>query len=67
MRGSPVSPNNVLEKKEKKVCVLGKGCGHLTSASELNLRQLGVRRGASRGRVLPIPPFDHKIKGYTPL
>ena len=55
----PVSPNNVLEKKEK-VCVLGKGCGHLASASELKLVQFGARGGASRGSVFPIPPFDQK-------
>ena len=49
VRRGPVSPNNVLEKK--KVCVLGKVCGHLASASELNLGQSGARAGASRGRV----------------
>ena len=54
-------------RKKKKVCVLLKGCGHLASASELNLEQFEARGGASRGRVLPLPPFDHKIKGYTPL
>ena len=32
VRGGPVSPKNV---RKKKVCVLGKGCGHLASASEL--------------------------------
>ena len=66
VRRGPVSPNNVFEKR-RKVCVLGKGCGHLTSASELNLGQFGARGGASRGRFLPIPPFDHKRRGYTPL
>ena len=49
------------------MCVLGKGCAHLASASELNLGQLAARGGASRGHVLPIPPFDHKSKGYTPI
>ena len=62
----PVSPNNVLEKK-RKVCVLDKVCRHLASASELNSGQSGARAGASRGRVWPIPPFDQKIRGYTPL
>ena len=65
VRRGPVSPNNVLEKK--KVCVLGKVCGHLASASELNLGQFGARGGASSVRVLPIPPFDQKSKGYTSL
>ena len=47
----------------------GKGCGHLASASELNLGQFGAREGACRGRVClyprlatkagGIPPFDH--------
>ena len=46
--------------------VLGKVCGHLASSSELNSGQSGARAGASRGRVRPIPPFDHKFRGYTP-
>ena len=67
MRRGRVSPNNVLE-EIKKVCVLGKGCGHLASASELNLGQFGAHGGASRRRVLSIPPFDHKSRGYiTPF
>ena len=66
VRRGPVSPNNVLEKK-KKVHVLGKVCGHLASASELNLGQSGVHAGASRGRVWPIPPFDQESKEYIPL
>ena len=65
MRRGPVSPNDVLEKKIKGV--LGKVCWHLASASELNLGQSGARAGASRGRVWPIPPFDKKIREYTPL
>ena len=64
VRCGPVSPNNVLEKKRKKMCVLGKVCGYLASASELNLGQSGARAG---GRVWPIPPFMQKIRGYTPL
>ena len=62
----PLAPTTCSKKKQK-VCVLGKGCGHLASASKLNLGQFGARRGASRGRVLPIPPFDHKSRGDTPL
>ena len=47
LRRSLDSPINVLEKKgKKKVCVLGMGCGHLASASELNLGQVGARGGA---------------------
>ena len=47
--------------------MLGKVCGHLVSASELNLGQSGARAHASRGRVWSIPPFAHKRRGYTPL
>ena len=61
-----VSPNNVAEKK-KKARVLGMGCGHLASASELNLKQVGARGSASRGRVLPVTPFGLKRRGYTPF
>ena len=32
----------------------------------MNLGQLGPRGGASRGRVLPIPPSDHKIWSIPP-
>ena len=39
------------------VCVLGKVCGHLASASELLLGRSGARASASRGRVWPISPF----------
>ena len=67
VRRGPVSPNDELEKTKKKVCVLGKVCGHLASASELNLGKPGARVGASRGRVWPIPPFDQKNRGYTTL
>ena len=67
MRRGPVSPNDVLGKKKKKVCVLAKVCGQLASASELNSGQSGARAGTSRGHVWPIPPFDQKIWGYTPL
>ena len=66
VRRGPVSPNDVLKKKEK-VHVLGKVCGHLASASELNLEQSGARAGASRGRVWTIPPIRQKSRGYTPL
>ena len=67
MRRGPVSPNNVLEKKQE-VRMLGKVCGQLASASELNLEQSGARAGASRGRVVPIPPFENIIRGvYPPL
>ena len=66
MRRGPVSPNDVLKKKEK-VHVLGKVCGHLASASELNLEQSGARAGASHGRVWLVPPFDQKRREYTPL
>ena len=66
VRRGPVSPNNALDKK-RNVCVLGKDCGHLASASELNLGQFGARWGASRGRVSPIPPFDHEKQGVYPL
>ena len=38
------------------MCVLGKGCGRLASESELDFGQFGARGGASRARVLPIPP-----------
>ena len=65
VRRGPVSPNDVLKKKEK-VHVLGKVCGHLASASELNLEQSGARAGASRGRVWLIPRFDQKIRGVYP-
>ena len=47
--------------------MLGKVYGHLARSSELNLGQSGARVGASRGRVWPIPPFDQKIRGYTPF
>ena len=68
LRRGPASPNNVLEKKKKKVCMLGEGCGRLAnSASELDLGQVGARGGASRGRVLPIPPFDLKTRRCTPF
>ena len=49
------------------MCVLGKGCGYLARASERNLGQFGAREGVSRGRVLPIPLFDLKSRGYTPF
>ena len=45
----------------------GEGCAHLASAPELNLGQFGALGGASRGRVLPIPPFEHKIRGIPPF
>ena len=47
--------------------MLGKGCGHLARASDLNLRQFAARGGASRGRVSIIPPFDHQAGGVPPL
>ena len=62
----PASPNNELEKK-KKVVRAGKGCGDIGGASELKLGQFGARGGASRSRVSPIPPFDHKCRGHTPF
>ena len=65
-RGS-VSPNNGLKNKNKKMCVLGKVCGHLASASEQILGQSGARTSASRGRVWPIPPIDPKNRRYTPV
>ena len=34
--------------------MLGKGCGHHASASELSSEPFGERGGASRGRVLPV-------------
>ena len=61
----PLAPTTCSE--NKKVYVLGKVWGNLASASELNLGQSGARAGASRGRVWPIPPFDQKSRGYTPL
>ena len=61
------SPQQRARKKKKKLRVLGMGCGHLASASELNLKQVGARGKASRGRILPIPPFDEKNRGYTPV
>ena len=67
LRRGPVSPNNVLEKKKKQVCVLGKVYWHLASGSELNLGQSGAHAGASRGLVWPISPIDPKIRGYTPI
>ena len=60
----PLAPTTC---SKEKVYMLGKGCGHVASASELNLGQFGARGGASRGRVLPILPFDHKSRGYTPF
>ena len=51
---------------KKKLYVLGMGCGHLASASELHLGQVGTRGSASVGLILPIPPFDWK-KGVIPL
>ena len=51
----PLAPTTCPPPK-KKVRVLGMGCGHLASASELNLKQVGARGSASRGHVLPIPP-----------
>ena len=65
LRRGPVNTNNV--PKKKKVRVLGKVCGHLASVSELNLGQSGARAGACRGRVWSIPPFDQKIRRYTPV
>ena len=67
VRRGPVSPNNVLEKKKKQVCVLGKVYWHLASGSELNLGQSEAHAGASRGLVWPISPIDPKIRGYTPI
>ena len=67
MRRGPVSPNHVLEKRGEKVWVLGKGCGRLASASKLNLGQVGSSGGAPGGRVLPIPPFNHKIGAIPPF
>ena len=70
LRRGAVSPNDV---PEKKVCVLGMGCGNLASASELTLKQVGPRGSVSHGRVLPIAPFGHKpgvhgkSQGYTSL
>ena len=67
VRRGRVRPNNVLEKrKKKKVCVLGKGCGRLAGSSKLKLAQIGERGGTTRGRVLPIPPFDQK-RPYDPF
>ena len=54
--GGGVCPNDVLEKK-KKAGMLGMGCGHLASASELNPEPVGASENASRGRVFPIPQF----------
>ena len=59
-------PQQPARKNEKQVCVLGKGCGHLASASEVDLGQFGSFGGASSGRVLTIPPFDHKNPGVHP-
>ena len=67
VRRGPVKPQQRARKRNRKVCVLGKVCGHLASASKLNLGQSGVRAGASRGSVWRIPPFDQKSKGYTPV
>ena len=69
VRRGPVSTNDVLEKSNnnKKGVSARQGLRHLASASELNLRQSEARAGASRGRVWPIPPFDKKTGGYTPL
>lgn len=47
--------------------MLGKGCGHLASASQLNLGYCGARGDASPGRILPIPPIDQKSRANTPL
>ena len=60
-------PQQRARNQKKKMFVLGKGCGHLASASELNLGQFGARGGVSRGRVLPIPQYDPKRRGCTPL
>ena len=54
MRHCPVGPNNVLGKKKKK-CV---------RARQGQIRARGV---APRGRVLPVPPFDHKSRGIPPF
>ena len=43
--------------ENKKAGVVGMGCGHLGSASDLNSEPVGACGSASRGRVLPIPPF----------
>ena len=32
VRRGPVSPDNVVEKRKEKMCVLDKVCGHLASA-----------------------------------
>ena len=54
--------------------MLGKGCGHHASASELSLELFGERGGASRGRALPVfnsffhTPANHKEQEvYPPL
>ena len=64
MRRGPVSPNDVLEKKEGVRAWRGL---QVARASEMNLRQFGARGGASRGRVLPETSFDQKSTGYTLL
>ena len=57
-------PQQRARKKTKKACVLGMGCGHLASASWLNLRQVGARGSASHGRTCfayaPFPFFSER-------
>ena len=74
-RGDPFAPSSAAVSlgprtysETKTVCVLGMGCGRLTSSSELHLRQVGARGNAGRARVSPVPPeIPEKPGGIPPF
>lgn len=62
-RRGTVIANNVPETRNKLVSMLCMGCGRHTSASELNLRQVGVRAGVPR-RLFFLTPTFRREKGW---
>ena len=67
LRRGSVSPNTVPEKEKTKVCVLGMGCGHHGSVSELNSEPFGASASTFRGCFFSVPPNDRISRGFTPL
>ena len=53
----PLAPTTGPKKIKRRACVLGMGCGHLASASYLNLEPVGARGNVSPRRVFPILPY----------